>query len=149
LSPAGDNATGASDFKHWYDTIASERTKNLTPKLLRFYEILSRGQVKNAKIEWPPLQEPNARERAEIEKLEADKFGVLIDKGVLFAEEVALAKFGKNSNGEIEIDEKVRRESLEAEKELALNPPRSHRGPPSTSSSATGEDPSDDPDAEA
>lgn len=147
-SPAGENATGASDFKHWYDSIASEQAKSMTPKLLRLYNILARGAAPNLSIKWLPLQEPTEKERAEIDKIKTDTRSVEIRDGVLFAEEVALAKYGKNSNGEIEIDENVRRKSLESEKELALNPPpesptplggRPEGGPaPSTETSATG-----------
>src|SRR5581483_6190160 len=54
-SPAGQNATGDSDFQHWYDSIASQQKKELSPKLLRLYRILSRGALKNAAIEWAPL----------------------------------------------------------------------------------------------
>jgi phage-related protein (TIGR01555 family) len=148
-SPAGENATGASDFKHWYDSIASEQKKSLTPKLVRFYRILSRGKAKKLAIEWHPLQEPTEREKAEIEKIKTDTRSSEIKDGVLFAEEVALAKYGKNTNGEIVIDEKVRKQSLEMEKELALNPPpepapggQNGGAIPSTGSSATGAGPS-------
>jgi len=122
-SPAGENATGASDFKHWYDSIAAEQQKSMTPKLLRLYSILARGTAPMLSVEWHPLQEPTEREREEIKKLRADRHKVYIDGAVLFPEEVALAEFGKNTNGEIEIDESVRRESLKAEKELVFNPP--------------------------
>lgn len=122
-TPAGDNATGASDFKHWYDSIAAEQMKHITPKLLRFYNILSRGQTKNLCIEWHPLEAPSEQTKAEIEKTKTTTTDIEIKNGVLFAEEVALAKYGKNSNGEIVIDEAVRKESLKQEKELALNPP--------------------------
>lgn len=122
-SPAGQNATGESDFTHWYDSIGSQQTKELSPKLLRFYRILSAGKLTDAKIDWCPLYEMTEKERAEIEKYEAEKWASYIDKGVLYPQEVALAKFGKSTNGQIVIDEKVRKASLEAEYELELDPP--------------------------
>lgn len=122
-SPAGQNATGESDFTHWYDSIKSQQTKELTPKLLRFFRILSQGKLSNATIDWCPLYEMTDKEKSELEKYEAEKWAAYIDKGVLYPQEVALAKFGKNSNGQIVIDEKQRQEELEAEKDLALNPP--------------------------
>lgn len=114
-SPAGQNATGDSDFKHWYDSIASQQEKELTPRLLRLYRILSRGALPDLEIEWHALSEPTEKEEAEIRRIEADTFAVYIDKGVLFAEEVALAEFGKTGNGEIQINEAARLQSLSDE----------------------------------
>jgi len=122
-SPAGQNATGDSDFQHWYDSIASQQKKEFSPKLLRLYRILSKGKLKNASIEWCPLAEMTDQERANVEKTKAETYAIYVDKQVLFPEEVALAKFGKDSNGEVEIDEEARQESLDQEIELALNPP--------------------------
>lgn len=114
-SPAGQNATGDSDFKHWYNSIASQQEKDFTPRLLRLYRILSRGTIPDLKIEWCSLDEPTEKEEAEIEKYRADRFATYIDKGVLFPQEVALAQFGKSTNGEILIDEDSRIRSLKDE----------------------------------
>lgn len=122
-SPAGQNATGDADFKHWYDSVASQQRKILTPRLLKFYRILSAGKAKDLEIEWLPLDEPTDKERADVEKTRAETHAIYIDKGVLFAEEVALAEFGTSTNGQIEIDEKARKESLKAEIEMAHDPP--------------------------
>lgn len=136
-SPAGQNATGDSDFQHWYDSIASQQKKEFTPKLLRLFRILSRGKLKNASIEWLPLAELTDKEKADIAKTEAETFGIYVDKAVLFPEEVALAKFGKDGDGEIEIDEGAREKSLEQEVELALNPPPAVVVPPGQGASMT------------
>lgn len=122
-SPAGQNATGDSDFKHWYDSIKAQQTKELSPKLLRVFRILSRGALKEATIEWCSLAEMTDKERAELEKLITDRYCAEIEKGVLYPQEVALARYGKKSNGQIVIDEKQRHEELKAEKDLSLNPP--------------------------
>lgn len=152
-SPAGQNATGESDFTHWYDSIRSQQVKEYSPKLLRLYQILSQGSIPDLEIEWHELEEPNEKEEAEIEKLRADRYAVYIDKGVLFPQEVALAEFG-DGEGQIEIDIEQRERDLEAEKELSMQPdpvpPVMGGGvpaapDPSTNSSATGEVPSDEP----
>lgn len=122
-TPAGDNATGASDFKHWYDSISANQKKDIEPKVLRVLRILSQGKAKNLKLCWAPLEAPNKLEQAQIEKTEAETHDIEIQRGVLFPEEVALAKYGKSTNGQIVIDEEARKASLEAEQELALNPP--------------------------
>lgn len=148
-SPAGQNATGESDFTHWYDSIRSQQAKEFGPKLLRVFEILAHKPLPTASIDWCDLEEMTEKEEAELEKYEAEKWATYIDKGVLYPQEVALAKFGKKSNGEVEIDEKQRKEELVAEKELALNPQPAVVAPPngggqvpSTSSSGTAAGPS-------
>lgn len=149
-SPAGQNATGESDFTHWYDSIKSQQTKELTPKLLRLYRILSRGALANATIEWAPLYEMTEKERAEIEKYEAETWATYIDKGVLYPQEVALAKFGTSTNGEIVIDEDVRQKSLEAEYELELDPPDPPpAAPPAPGQPTPGQEPPDGQDDES
>ncbi len=121
--PAGDNATGASDFKHWYDSIASDQVKNLTEKVQRFYRILSRGKLPNVEVCWLPLQEMTEAERADIDLKEATAEEKRVGAGILYPQEIALAKYGKGTNGQIVIDEEDRKRALEAEKELTLNPP--------------------------
>lgn len=116
-SPAGQNATGESDFTHWYDSIRSQQVKEYAPKLLKLYQILSSGRIPDLEIEWHDLEEPNEKEEAEIEKLEADTFAVYIDRGVLLPEQVTLAKFG--SIDHVEIDEDALRESLAQEKDFS------------------------------
>lgn len=113
-SPAGQNATGDSDFKHWYDSIISQQNKELTPKLLRLFRILSAGKAKNLEIEWCPLSEPTDKERAETEKAQAERDGIYIDKGVVIPEQVAIARFG-SGNGRIAIDEKSLLKSIDLE----------------------------------
>ena len=123
ISPGGLNATGESDTRHWYDSIAGQQKKHLSPRVVRLYQMLSAGKMKDLSVEWCPLHEPTDKEKAEVEKTKAETDKIRIDSGVLYPQEVALARFGKSTNGEIEIDEDEREESLEAEKELAANPP--------------------------
>jgi phage-related protein (TIGR01555 family) len=90
-SPAGQNATGDSDFQHWYDSIKSQQTKELTPKLLRIYSILAQGKLGDAEIEWCDLNEPTDAERADTELKQAERDAIYIDKGVVIPEQVAVA----------------------------------------------------------
>jgi phage-related protein (TIGR01555 family) len=117
-SPAGQNATGASDFQHWYDSIGTQQTKEYTPKLIRFYNLLARGRLKAPRIDWAPLYEPSEKERAETEKLQAERDALLIDKGVVIPEQVAIARFG-SGNGHIRIDEPALLKSMSLEKKFA------------------------------
>lgn len=152
-SPAGQNATGESDFTHWYDSIRSDQVQEYEPRLLKVYAVLSSGKIPDLAVEWEELEEPNEKEEAEIEKLKADTYAIYIDKGVLFPQEVALAEFGDEGE-EIQIDIEQRKRDLEAEKEMSMQPdpvllPPVNGGgqavpAPSTSSSVTGEVPSDE-----
>lgn len=113
-SPAGQNATGDSDFQHWYDTIASGQTKEYGPKLLRVYEILSAGKLPELELEWCPLKELTDIEKATIAKTNADTDHIYIQDGVVIPERVAVARFG-SGNGKIEIDEEKTLASIDTE----------------------------------
>lgn len=113
-SPAGMNATGASDFQHWYDTIRAYQAKQLGPKVARFYRILSKGKFRGL-VQWRPLAEPSDKEVAETEKTRAETDGLYIDKGVVLPEQIALARFGKATNGRIVVDDEALLRALQEE----------------------------------
>jgi phage-related protein (TIGR01555 family) len=117
-SPGGQNATGESDFRHWYDSIASQQGKELTPKLLRVYSILARGMADGLEVEWLPLYEPTDQERAQTSFTQAQADGIYIDKGVVIPEQVAIARFG-SGNGRISIDEEQLVKSIGLEKKFS------------------------------
>jgi hypothetical protein len=114
-SPAGQNATGDSDFQHWYDSIKSQQTNELTPKLLRVYSILAQGKLGDAEIEWCDLNEPTRRKRADDREAQAERDAIYIDKGVVIPEQVAVASFG-SGKGRIAIDEPQMLKSIGLEK---------------------------------
>lgn len=126
-SPAGQNATGDSDFRAFYDNIASSQDKDVSPLVMRVYALF--GDVPpDLEVEWLPLYEPTDKEKAETEKLEAetekleaDTYQVYTAMGAIFPEQVALAEFGKG-DGTIEINEAALRASIKAETDLALDP---------------------------
>lgn len=96
-SPAGLNATGASDLELWYNSIASDQEKILMPALMKVYRYLALAagtKVEEIEICWRPLKEISDKERAELYKATADADKVMIDAGVVQPEEVALARFG-------------------------------------------------------
>lgn len=117
-SPAGQNATGDSDFQHWYDSIKSQQTKEFTPKLLRIYSILSKGKLKDAEIEWCNLYEPTEKDRAETSYILAQADALYIDKGVALPEQVAIARFG-SGKGRIAIDEAALMKSIALEHDFS------------------------------
>jgi phage-related protein (TIGR01555 family) len=104
-SPAGQNATGDSDFQHWYDSISAFQANDLTEKLLRVFTILSKGELsEDAEIEWCNLSEPTEEQRATTTKTLAEADALYIDKGVVIPEQIAIARFG-SGQGRIAVDE--------------------------------------------
>lgn len=100
-SPAGLNATGASDIRLYYDNIASDQETSLEPqvnKLLTY--IYAGGQAKpDAGVEqWQiifnPLWQPTEKEQSEIHAAQANADKAYIESGVLSADEVANSRFG-------------------------------------------------------
>lgn len=129
-SPAGQNATGDSDFRGWYDVCANAQKKDLRPKLRRAYEVLAGGELpKDFDLCFPPLWEPSDTEKATVAKLKADTHKVYVDLGVYMPEQVAIAEFG-SGEGKIEIDEARVKQALAQEVELALENPRGAQPPP-------------------
>lgn len=91
LDPAGLNASSEGEIETFDDTIISHRKKLVNPKLdviFRFAQINLWGEVDpDISYEWPPLDEMNEKEKADIRKIDADTDLVLIDGGVIDASE--------------------------------------------------------------
>lgn len=121
-SPAGMNATGESDDRAWYDVLATDQQNELSPVLLRLYNVLGRGKFDDLEIEYKPLWQPTETEKSTIDKTRAETNQIYITTGVVLPEQVAIAEFG-SGEGRIEIDEDSLRQSIENETELMLNPP--------------------------
>ena len=96
-SPAGENATGESDMRNYYDMIQSKQKNDLKFPLQKLVNIIS-AFLKIAEpptIKFNPLVQMTEKEIAEINKLEADTYKVkadgdkvYLDYGILEAEEV-------------------------------------------------------------
>ena len=118
MSPAGMNATGESDTRHWYDVIQTERTDELGPAI----EVLARliaahegvALAEDPTVEWPPLWQPTPTEQAALDKADAETDKIRIDSGVLEPEEVTLAKFQDHPIYADVIDFGAREEALKA-----------------------------------
>jgi len=115
-SPAGLSATGESDTRAWYDEVSTMQTKELEPAVRKFYAMLSGGD--RVKVLWQPLNAPSALEKTQQDKAQAETDQIYIQEGVLFPEEVALARFGEKQGGAIMINEEARTASLEAELDI-------------------------------
>lgn len=119
-SPAGMNATGESDFRAWYDVLETERTDNMKPHFIQAGNVLSQGQIEDLDVEFPPLWQATAQEKATTEKAIADTDKVYFDMGLPY-ESILKARFGSGA-GKIEVDEEALDVSLEHEIELMKDP---------------------------
>lgn len=123
-SPAGMDATGASDIRLWYDTVQTYRTEDLEPQLRRIVQVVSMGLFPDVdpaewEVQWPPLWQTTPAEQAEYEGAIATKDKTYIDAGVVMPEEVTQTRFGsgKFDPGPYKIDLKARAESLKSDQE--------------------------------
>lgn len=126
-SPAGMNATGESDFRWFYDTIATAQENDLKPKIERLVRIVmlvkdgpTRGAEPDWSIKFAPLWQPTPVEQADLEKKHAEKDKIYIDAGVLLPEEVAMSRFRSDGwSPDTQIDRDTRETMLEIEKSFA------------------------------
>ncbi len=88
---AGAVTGSETNLKDYYSDLSAKQEIDFTPVVEQLITILQgTGQVTKGdfKITWNPLQEMNAKEQAEIEKLEAETEAIRIGSGVLDPEEV-------------------------------------------------------------
>jgi phage-related protein (TIGR01555 family) len=101
-SPAGLNATGASDVRLFYDFIASQQQAVLRKpleRLIRLVMLSKRGPTKgvepdNWAVQFRPLWQPSEQEQAVTRQTMAAADQVYLANGVLSADEVRKARFG-------------------------------------------------------
>lgn len=117
--PAGMNATGESDIRQFYDSVAEYRNSSVAPKLVK---LLSWALGKQVQLDWPSLWEQTDKEKAETRFLnaQADKIWA-VDVGAVNALDVALSRIADGSLG-LDVDEATIRADIakqEADKEAA------------------------------
>lgn len=119
ISPAGLNATGASDIRLWYDKINRVREHTFAARLLKVVRILSRqlGQSdpNGWGVVWPSLWKMSAPEQSDIYLKTAQADEIYIANGVYRPEEVALSRNANGdefNTGKVSIDSDARKEAL-------------------------------------
>lgn len=106
-SPAGENATGESDTRNYYDMIAAGQSQKLRKPLQRLIDILSicYGTGQEFTFEFNPLYELTPEEKADVEKKEAEADHIRIEDGVLDAVEVREERYPEKDNISGEVPE--------------------------------------------
>jgi phage-related protein (TIGR01555 family) len=101
-SPAGLNATGENEVRNYYDMLASEQERTLSPlaeEAVRLLFLAKDGptggvEPNNWSVRWESLFQPTEKEVVEVRKMVAETDKIYVDSGVLAADEVAQSRFG-------------------------------------------------------
>lgn len=128
-SPAGQNATGESDFRMWYDSIANEQEKSIGPQLLKLYRLVGQSlgvDTTDLAISWMPLEEESPKDRAQIYSQVAAADVAYVQAGVYQPQEIALARSGQGEYDPFAVID-IDKEKLEAE--LEEPPPAQFQDP--------------------
>lgn len=86
VSPQGMNATGESDTRGWYDSIASEQEDKLMPNLTRLVYLLDAtdgGEPGDRLITPEPLWQMDAKQKAEIRKMNTESAVMALDYQII------------------------------------------------------------------
>lgn len=102
MSPAGLNATGASDIRLFYDLIKSMQERILRPRLGRLIELMLKSQdgptsgvePQNWSITFRALWQLTEKETAELRYITAQTDVLYLDRGTVDNAEIAVARFG-------------------------------------------------------
>ena len=130
-SPAGMNATGESDTRNWYDSIASDRRLYTAPQVERGVKLLTLSkdgptggkEPQDWRIVWNPLWQMSDTEKAGIRKTQAETDNIYLSNQVLDPREVTQSRFGGTEySTETKLDASVR-EALETSIEEGLTAP--------------------------
>lgn len=90
-SPAGENATGDSDFRGFYGHVAAYQEQEILPQLIYLGELIAKGEL--FAIAFPPLWEPTLAEKAVIRKDVATADAMYFDRSILTGEEISKSRF--------------------------------------------------------
>jgi len=139
-SPAGLNATGESDIRAWYDTIAADREAMLTPHVDSIVRLLllsregpTGGKVLDVKVKYPSLWQPTQSEEEDLRSKVATRDVAYIQAGVLTPEEVAVSRFRQEGwSAETTVDLDARQAALEADAAATTEVAGQGAAPPGT-----------------
>lgn len=93
-SPAGENATGESDMRQYYDDVSAMQETEVEPPLTRLIEIIGKQEnVSDTSFVWNPLWQPTAKEMADTDKINMETDTGYIGSGVRTPEEVHNERF--------------------------------------------------------
>jgi phage-related protein (TIGR01555 family) len=121
-SAAGMNATGEGDLKNYYDSIRGRQTSQLDRPMAALDAVVVRSAVGHLpddyNYDWNRLTQPNRKDEAEANKIEAEAAIILLDAGVISrSQEMRRLEAGEVYQYEDGVIEKI-----EATEDLSLGP---------------------------
>lgn len=121
-SPAGQNATGESDLRNYYDDVEKWRRFQVEPQIEKIVGMVARLYgVSKFEIKFPTMWKPDDQEQATSRKLQAETDQIYIANNVVSAEEIAASRFGgRQYSYETKIDFELRKK-LQAPVEPAVD----------------------------
>jgi phage-related protein (TIGR01555 family) len=102
VSPAGLNATGASDIRLYYDKVKDQQEERIGPPLTRLLELLflakdgpTDGQeLEDWSIQYRPLWQLDEVQQADVRLKTAQGDALYLDRQVVTPEEIAVSRWG-------------------------------------------------------
>jgi phage-related protein (TIGR01555 family) len=136
-SPAGLNATGESDIRGWYDTVADAQTDVLEPRLQRLLTLMflakdgpTSGVVPERWcIEFNPLWQPTDKELADTNKVKADTYVALVGAQIVTESEAAIGLAPDFPVIDVDQRKELQEEQADVHAEALLNPPDPNADP--------------------
>jgi len=98
-TPSGLNTDGESGIQGWHKRVHAYQEQKLAPEISRLvgYMFAAQGSEPEAwGIAWAPLDEPGAKEQAEVRKLTAETDAIYLDRGVRSPDQVAESRDGSS-----------------------------------------------------
>ncbi|EFF76090.1 DUF1073 domain-containing protein [Achromobacter piechaudii] len=90
--PKGFNATGDYEQSVYREDLESIQSNDMSPLLETHYRLLAKSEgitlPAEIAIQWMPVDSPTAKEWAEIDKIKADRDGVLFNTGAIDAQDI-------------------------------------------------------------
>jgi phage-related protein (TIGR01555 family) len=152
-APAGLNATGDADIRHFYSRVRSSQTTTISPKLSYLLRVLwGKSEPEQWEVVWRPLWAATDLESAQARYVQAQADDLAIQGQVATPEEIARSRFGPggysfqttidlDARDQMEADRMEQEEArAQAEIEKASAPTPNVPGQPTT----PGEEPTDD-----
>lgn len=131
------SSSSASQDNDWNKTICSYQNDHLKPTIARAIEIQSAlmGITEPIPFAFPPQHQPTAQEDAQLHLTQAQADAIQIDKGILYAEEIAASRYGGDEySTQTQLDPALRAkkeaEKVEMQAQAALMPPAPAPMPP-------------------
>jgi uncharacterized protein len=125
-SPAGMNATGESDDRHYYDHVAARREEHLDPALNKLDEFLIRSALgympEGYESEWLPLWQPTDTEKAQTENTKAQTAQIhwnmgCVDEGIVAGDLYARGVYAGMTKQHVKAAQRVARQSAAAQEQ--------------------------------